>query len=360
MKYLKQLDSVRAIAVTFVIISHWIPQSYLINKPPNGAIGVNIFFVLSGYLISKILFDHRNEAERLLVPKDRVIKNFYIRRSLRIFPIYYLTVFTLLIFHQHTGTNIKAAFLYFLTYTSNFYFFKIQYWDGMISHLWTLAVEEQFYLIWPWLMLFVNKRYLLHVIIAFILIGVISQYLLMDVNMGVILTFTCFDAFGLGALLAWMLTYESTWIKKFYRILSVLAIISVILFFYGLATAIVLVPVRTIISFIALWLIAYIVLNQQNDKLKINALLDNRVLIFLGKISYGIYLYHHIIPTALNLKFINKYFNPLLPDFLYKHHWLKLFVVENAILLIVISWLSYELIEKKFLNLKKYFEYENK
>lgn len=360
MKYFRQLDSVRAIAVTFVIISHWIPQYYLINKPPNGAIGVNIFFVLSGFLISKILFDHRNEAERLSVSKDRVIKNFYIRRSLRIFPIYYLTIFTLLIFHLHTGTNIKAAFLYFLTYTSNFYFFKIQYWDGMISHLWTLAVEEQFYLLWPWLMLFIPRRFLLHVILGFIVIGIASQYMLVDVNMGVILTHTCFDAFGLGALLAWMLTYESTWLKKFYSLLCVLAVISVILFFYGLATAIVLVPVRTIISFIALWLIAYIVLKQQSDKLKINAVLDNRVLIFLGKISYGIYLYHHIIPTALNLKFINKYFNPLLPDWLYKDNWLKLFVVENAILLIVISWLSYVLIEKRFLNLKKQFAYEKK
>lgn len=148
--------------------------------------------------------------------------------------------------------------------------------------------------------------------------------------------FTCFDAFGLGALLAWML------------------------FFYGLVTAIVLVPVRTIVSFIALWLIAYIVLNQENDRLKINAILSNRVLIFLGEISYGIYLYHHIIPTALNLKIINRYFNPLLPDFLYKAHWLKLFVAENTILLIVISWLSYILIEKRFLNLKRQFAYEKK
>jgi peptidoglycan/LPS O-acetylase OafA/YrhL len=56
MKYVKELDSLRAIAVIFVIISHWIPQSNIINKIPNGPIGVDIFFVLGGFLISKILF----------------------------------------------------------------------------------------------------------------------------------------------------------------------------------------------------------------------------------------------------------------------------------------------------------------
>jgi peptidoglycan/LPS O-acetylase OafA/YrhL len=358
MKYIKQLDSVRAIAVILVIISHWVPQTHIINKTPNGAIGVNIFFVLSGFLISKILFDHRNKAEQLDVSKYKVIKNFYFRRMLRIFPIYYLTIFTLLIFHEHTDTNIKSAFLYFFTYTSNFYFFQLQHWDGMISHLWTLAVEEQFYLIWPWLMLLVNKKYLLHIILGFILIGVVSQWLLMGVNMSVILTFTCFDAFGLGALLAWQIVYGRRSLNRLYTGLSIAAIICVLLFFFGLITTILIFPLRTIVSIIALWLIAYIVLNQQNDKLKINMLLNNRILIFLGKISYGIYLYHHIIPGALNLKIIDRYLNPLLPDYLYKDHWARLYVTENAILLIVISWLSYVLIEKRFLNLKKQFEYE--
>jgi peptidoglycan/LPS O-acetylase OafA/YrhL len=355
MKYIKQLDSVRAIAVILVIISHWIPQTHFLNKTPNGAIGVNIFFVLSGFLISKILFDHRIKAEQLAVSKYRVVKNFYFRRILRIFPIYYLTIFILLIFHEHTDTNIKSAFLYFLTYTSNFYFFQIQHWDGMISHLWTLAVEEQFYLIWPWLMLLVNKKYLLHIILGFITIGVVSQWLLMDVNMSVILTFTCFDAFGLGALLAWQMVYRSESLNRLYTGLSIAAIVSVLLFFFGLATTILIFPLRTIVSIIALWLIAYIVLHQQNDKLKINMLLSNRILIFLGKISYGIYLYHHIIPSALNLKIIDRYLNPLLPDYLYKDHWARLYVTENAILLVLISWLSYVLIEKRFLNLKKQF-----
>lgn len=68
MKYVKELDSLRAIAVIFVIISHWIPHSNIINKIPNGPIGVDIFFVLSGFLISKILFDNRNKAEEFNLP----------------------------------------------------------------------------------------------------------------------------------------------------------------------------------------------------------------------------------------------------------------------------------------------------
>lgn len=133
MKYVKELDSLRAIAVIFVIISHWIPQSNIINKIPNGPIGVDIFFVLSGFLISKILFENRNKAEEFNLPKMTLVKNFYVRRTLRIFPIYYLTIFVLLLLSNKTGIDIESGLIYYLTYTTNFYFFNIQYWNGVIS-----------------------------------------------------------------------------------------------------------------------------------------------------------------------------------------------------------------------------------
>src|SRR5258706_16450661 len=102
MRYIKQLDSVRAIAVLLVIISHWIPPYYLINKIPNGGLGVDTFFVLSGFLITWILLSNRQKAEQEDILKRSVIKNFYIRRTLRIFPIYYLVLILLLIFHSYT------------------------------------------------------------------------------------------------------------------------------------------------------------------------------------------------------------------------------------------------------------------
>ncbi len=358
MKYIKQLDSIRAIAVLLVILTHWIPRANLHERIPYGEVGVDIFFVLSGFLISGILFANRKNAELLSIPKLAVVKKFYIRRTLRIFPIYYLTIFMLLLFSESTGTHIKTAFSYFLTYTSNFYFFQ-HGWDGIISHLWSLAVEEQFYLIWPWIILFVNKKYLFHVISCFILIGVFSQYFMYGQKMNTVLTFTCFDAFGMGALLAWLNTYAPEKLKKFYPAISVIAVVSVIFLVIGmLQKKWIFIPVRTISSCMAVWLITYIILHNKTNTLKFKFIFNNRVLIFLGKISYGLYLYHNLIPT-LNANVIDKFINPLLPDILYNNYTEKILLLENTILLLLISWLSYIFIERWFLNLKEKFGYQN-
>ena len=356
MKYVKQLDSLRAIAVILVMINHWITYRF-INNIPTGKIGVDVFFVLSGFLITRILFNSRENAESGNASKSRPLKNFFIRRALRIFPIYYLTLFVLLIFHESTETNIQSAFGWFITYTSNFYFIKLGNWDGMISHLWSLSVEEQFYLVWPWLMLFVNKKYLRAVIIGFIITGIAGGYLTSGSKVDYIYTFACFDAFGLGALLAWHITYRPETLKKFFSRLSVFAGLAAVLFIAGLVQQNwKYVPLRTLNATIALWFITYIMTYAENGKLRFKFIFNNPVLIYLGKISYGIYLFHNFIPD-INLNIINVYFNPLLPDVLYKTYWNYLFLAENILLVIIISSLSYVLIEKRFLNLKKYFEY---
>ena len=322
--------------------------------------GVDIFFVLSGFLITKILFDSRIKAEKWNVSIFTVIKNFYIRRTLRIFPIYYLTIFVLLIFHNHTGTNIQSSFIYFATYTSNFYFFKIQHWDGMISHLWSLAVEEQFYLFWPWIILFANKKHFLKIVVCFILIGIISQYTMMKVNLYDILTFNCFDAFGLGALLAWQITFRPKNLEKFYRRLSIFAIIAFFIFVLNvIQKRWEYVPLRTLIAVVSLWVITYIVLNQENGQLKLKFIFNNRVLIFLGKISYGLYLYHLILPSILNKYIFNKYFDAVLPDFLRKNYLWHITLIVDLLILVLAAWLSFVLIEKRFLRLKKFFEYQD-
>ncbi len=202
MKYIRQLDSIRAFAVFLVILSHWFSPYSAINFFPNGAIGVDIFFVLSGFLITGILLENRKFAEANEFSKSTTVKNFYVRRVLRIFPVYYLFIFLLLIFHEHTGTHIKSAFPYFVTYTSNYYFFNLQEWDGMLSHLWSLSVEEQFYLIWPWVMIFVRRKYFLHAVIIFLCIGIATTNIFIHNNIADLLTTTCFDSFGFGAFLA--------------------------------------------------------------------------------------------------------------------------------------------------------------
>ncbi len=346
-----------------VIISHWFrTSSFATFVIPLGPIGVDIFFTLSGFLITLILLEGWVTSGKSDISKTLILKNFYARRVLRIFPIYYLTVILIFVFkiyfNQYRRIDIPPNIWTFLTYTQNFYIFKTQA-GGILAHLWSLAVEEQFYLIWPFIILFTKRKYLLLVIILFILIGVTSQYIMRNELLYNMLTFTCFDSFGLGGILAWQITYKSDALNKFFLALSILSIASIafifLVFLYSLK-----IPIRTETSIISLWAIAYIYMNSEKNSMKLGWLLNNRVLVFLGKISYGLYIYHYIIPQLLNDTFLNIYLNPHLPDFLFKRNWDTLYFIENIILLIVIAWLSYVLVEKPFLRLKKYFETKEK
>jgi peptidoglycan/LPS O-acetylase OafA/YrhL len=361
MKYIKQLDSIRAIAVLLVMISHWVPLSFL-GRFQLGGWGVDIFFVLSGFLITWILLENRQKADNEDIGKGTVIKNFYIRRTLRIFPIYYIVVLLLLLFSQYTSTDIRTSFPYYLTYTSNFYMFGLGKWEGIgiLSHLWSLAVEEQFYLFWPTLMLFIPRKYLLHVIYIFIGVGLLSQFLLRNHPMGPIMTPACFQAFGLGALLAWHMVYHQEGLERFYKFISILAVVALIFFIGGLVKPDlgIFKMFRAISSVIGLFLIMHIVYRGRAGKLKFGFVWNNRFLIFMGKISYGIYLYHNIIPhfTSKALDKLGISVGTVLP---YKLGYL-LMIGVNFVILITISWLSWIIIEKPILALKKHFEYAAK
>lgn len=350
MRNIRQLDSLRGIAVILVIISHWVSQASIINRLPIGGMGVDIFFVLSGFLITKILFEARNSG----APAVGIIKNFYVRRALRIFPAYYLTIFLLYAFHQYTESDIRQNFAYFLTYTSNFYFFNIDRWDGMVSHLWSLAVEEQFYLFWPFMMLFTSKKYLPHVIIGFIAIGVGSQIALRENDMMDVLTWTCFDSFGMGALLSWMWTFRPGMLNRYFTFITIAAVAAFIVFCTGVPdVAWPYVPFRTLISIMTLWVIAYIII-RTDQRMGLGFLLNNRLLIFVGKISYGLYLFHLSVP-GLTYWLIKPYVNPLVRG---NVPLTPFYLVVNTALLWMIAVFSYYIIEKRFLDLKKYFVYQ--
>jgi len=360
MNHIKALDSIRAFALFGVIVSHWLIGTPWLSVFNPGQLGVNTFFVLSGFLITGILFRNREKAEMEGNSKKAVIKNFFVRRSLRIFPIYYLTIFTFLVFEAATNTHIKESFIYFLTYTSNFYFYKKQAFDGMISHLWSLAVEEQFYLIWPWVILFIPRNYLLSSIMAFIGIGIFSEYMLCDNNytdLSYMLPFTSFASFGLGALLSFILVFHKNHLPNAYRTLSILAVIcSVLLIGFTTRGYPLLLPIRTVHSLLALWFIAHIVLRQERKQSQL-WILDNQTLVFIGKISYGMYLFH--VPLGYGYPYLDKYINSMLPSFISSsHHYSKFVFVENFILLIMLSWGSWVLLERPILKLKKYFEYQ--
>jgi peptidoglycan/LPS O-acetylase OafA/YrhL len=193
--YRPQLDGLRAFAVLAVAWSHW-ERSYQFGIP-FGA-GVHLFYVLSGFLITGILLDVRQHADRAAG-----LKAFYIRRALRIFPAFYLT---LAIACLANIPPVRDTIWWHVFYASNVQVVASGEWPGAISHFWSLAVEEQFYLVWPWLIVFAPRRWLVPAIVGAIACGpVLRAYLATlgyrETLLGV-LTPGSLDSLAVGALLA--------------------------------------------------------------------------------------------------------------------------------------------------------------
>jgi peptidoglycan/LPS O-acetylase OafA/YrhL len=360
LKYINGLNTLRGIAVLLVIRQHWAPYGFksfpilsffYLKVLPSGDFGVDFFFVLSGFLISNILIQQKEESD--LNSRLNLIKKFIIRRSLRIFPIYFLCLLLLYIFNF---PDVRKYIIYFATYTSNFLIFHQFSWNSL-AHIWTLAVEEQFYLIWPVVIIFTPKKYLLTLTVSFIFFSTICN-LITEQKYGYfakVLTFNCFSSFAIGGLYAYSLINEKSGdiIKKTIFSILPLAVILYILYEAGIHTA----PLRLINSIISISIIILVAENRYGSIM--SAIINNKVLTNLGKISYGVYLYHYMVPTYYSMfliyieKKLNIYNNPgMLMNQPY------VIDVFQFLILILISSLSYYFIEIKILKLKKHFEYD--
>lgn len=166
---LLELDGVRGIAVIMVLVFHvfaWTmesspqysrsdwsgPAAVVLKVTKPGWLGVDLFFVLSGYLITGILLRNRE--------KHRYFRNFYGRRVLRIFPIYFLTLLAILIVYSGSGSFVLLSALFMANITAMFGV------PSVYGPLWSLAVEEHFYLLWPWIVRRIGKRGLLGLALA--------------------------------------------------------------------------------------------------------------------------------------------------------------------------------------------------
>lgn len=164
LSYVPQLDALRALAVTGVIVHHYVPAHEL------GILaigGVKLFFVLSGFLITRLLLAARGDVERGRLGRVGAVGRFYARRALRIFPLYYVVVAVLVAVNLPPAREILP---WLLTYTLNFHMASHGYVDHF-AHFWTLAVEEQFYAVWPWVVLFAPRRVLRPVMLALIAVA---------------------------------------------------------------------------------------------------------------------------------------------------------------------------------------------
>ena len=365
--YFSQLDGIRFIAVGLVLIDHWLAEK---NVLPLGHLGVTMFFVLSGFLITRILIQSKLKDDKTGRSHWFSVKQFIIRRSIRIFPIYFLAIFVL---YALDVPPVRETFLWCITYTTNIYIATKQHWMGTIDHLWSLAVEEQYYLVFPYLILFLPIRHYLKVLTAMIILSValrfyfyfqgsewMVQYVLMP---------TCLDCFGLGGLMAYFYTFKRDTIfralnKNIYLIFSFVVLVFTFYFTrqYQLSSGEIhnvgnVVFERLIDSVFCFFLIIKAVSSYEGA---MKWFLENPVVSYFGRISYGLYLYHNFIfnfyhtpQTSIVLRVLHK-IQRILPSFTTNSGFELLYFFSITVFVASLSWF---LIEKPVNNLKKYFTY---
>jgi len=348
-----QLDALRAFAVLGVLAQHFVPVTEKIL--PLGSMGVRLFFVLSGFLITGILLKCREDSELPGQSKGFSLRRFYARRFLRIFPVYYLVLIVTAIINIRPS---REAFFWNVTYLTNVYLSIRGGTHGPISHFWSLAVEEQFYLVWPWLILFIPFRWLPTTVVLTILVGPLFR--LAGVIEGgnlfpfVHLPFGCLDSLGAGALLA-ILSDRSTGNASARRVFSNVGL------FAGLPLCILLqvlhwldvpghFPWMFVLQdfFMALafaWLVAGAARGFGGVA---GSLLKLKPLLYIGTISYGIYVYHMfmliVVPRACQYIGVSLA-NPVL------------YAVILTTVSIAIAASSWHFFEKPINDLKRYFPY---
>ncbi|WP_182056487.1 acyltransferase [Pantoea sp. ME81] len=345
MKHVKGLDGLRAIAVSMVLIQHYVFNYYLEKSNELGGIGVSIFFVISGFLITSILLKQKDRDDHVW----NKFSSFYVRRFMRIVPVFYIVITIGVFFKLYWFSEISPLWHYL--YATNIYIYLTQGWVGYTGHFWSLDVEEQFYLVWPALILLTPKNKVVYVILATFLLGVLftpltSFFGLADKKFYA-LPFTHLDTISSGALLAWSVSNNKTHIIPKSLSLAIMKIslgIFIVTYLstqifqshknYGANTQLMYTSLLIFSVCIVFYLYAY-------ENTRIARFLELKPLALMGKISYAFYLIHNLTPEI----FVGTRFTPVST-----HSLLNVSVwVVTSIALASMSWV---LIEKPILSNK--------
>lgn len=366
--YFKNLDSIRFIAALMVFLGHALSPSYqylniknsigekLLNIISNGGTGVSVFFVLSGFLITFLLI---TEYE---ITKKIALKKFYMRRILRIWPLYFLVVFfsfliypflkSLLGINNPLGSNI----FYHLAFLSNFDVINIEKFyagsDAMSQNItWSVSIEEQFYLFWPLIFLCFPKRLWIYCILFVMICSLLFRLLHNDDAITLYFhTFSVLLDLAIGGFMAYLIK-EFPKIRVFFEKCSTLTHLTLVIFSFSLlywsefinTLAYGLAMNRIFISF------SFALIISAQAITKKESLLNFSNLTFAskwGKYTYGIYLIHPIVLTIINVLF--RSFQFCQTSFI---SVLSISIIE-FILTLILSKISYRYYESRFLLLK--------
>ncbi len=377
-RHIPALDGLRGLAILLVLFYHFTvikplgPSEELFKRLSElGTYGVDLFFVLSGFLVTGILLRTKD--------RPRFFKNFYMRRVLRIFPLFYLVVLAAFVLIPqllsllpkdqqirvplHGDTRDWAWYLFF---ASNFLVaLRGKFSNDILDVSWSLAIEEQFYLIWPWIIATLSRNALKK-----ILLGVIAGTLFLRGLLWFsgattlqiyVLTFTRMDSIAFGALLALDWQEDSQGItdsgkNKRPVFLLGISVVTFFLAFKGGYFAVQGAPMNTfmytLVAFFFMQLLAWVLRAPENSAVQF--LFSNRLMRLMGKYSYAIYLFHVPVRSFMRDVFFG--------DMQFRHwagnpYWGQtVFYAAALTVCVILAHLSWNLYEKKFLALKRHFE----
>jgi peptidoglycan/LPS O-acetylase OafA/YrhL len=365
-EHVPALDGIRGIAILTVLAAHFgggrkfeSPIMRMVGQlMASGWVGVDLFFVLSGFLITGILLKTASDPN--------YYRSFYGRRVLRIFPIYYLTLFVTLFASLAMSQPWRWDQYSFFLFANNI---AVVFDDNlgavgpglMLSAFWSLAVEEQFYLFWPYLLKAATRRRTL----VWLFSGAMAGALLLRIfavnvgspNAAYNLLFSRMDSLAAGGLLAQFLRQGAlrnipARVPFGLLFLAILAFLSIGYFERTLAwntnwMMTVGFDVTALGAFALIWSVLI-------PKSPTQWLCQTRPLRFFGKYSYGMYIYHQILQNQMM-----RYIYPAMARLFHSQVLGAIGYFFTAILLVtLVSVLSYELYEIKFLRLKGLFPYQ--
>ncbi|MEP7236270.1 MAG: acyltransferase [Ferruginibacter sp.] len=356
--YLPGLNGIRAIAALMVVIAHfpllfgnYVGFSFSIyHERTPGSLAVTLFFVLSGYLITYLLILEKEKFKKI------DLKAFYLRRILRIWPLYYLVIVlsVIVMFYLYNenllgknSTSLKEIMLYLFfagNYAQALYTDPLVHGFSILGIIWSVGVEEQFYLFWPLLLKYFKKsiRVLIIFFVAYGMLKIIIRIFFVNTFLSPLINLTRLDCMAIGAIGACLVldprlyaAYVSRFIFNRY-----VQVLSWLVFVIGF----ILLPMPLSIfsdDFYSVFFIIIIINVSQNKKTLIS--LESGIFNFLGRISYGIYMYHVMIMFVFQ-KLVPKPADNIFNYFLY------LFIV--IFLTIAVAYLSNRYIESWFLKKK--------
>jgi peptidoglycan/LPS O-acetylase OafA/YrhL len=353
-KFFPHINALRFVAILITVMGHWVLVGGLTDRSVLwGEYGVDLFFTISGFLITLNLLDSK---EQYPVKTSIKIKNFFVNRSLRIFPAYFslLIILTIIQHFCNITLYLNGSGIYFFTYSSNFLFYikgfpPVSY----LNHTWSLAVEEQFYIIWPFIILFAPIKKMQYPILGFILVGLMT-HLFHPTETGIryqglvrFLPNANYHTIGTGAMLAFLIEKRPTSLGKIASFLNPLPSLFLfcISYYFRLnypGSRLIILGHELILCWLTMSLVFYGWKGYEGISKKV---FDFKIVQYIGKISYGIYLFE----TPISFLIINSA-HRLHVDF-WNSAAIKILILALATM--IVSGTSYKYLEQPFLRLKR-------